>query len=259
MKIRKIKILFWRGWTKVLATVSLSLFSLVCGRASAQKAGDVITGFVHDGEGPMIMANVTERDQRERIVSHAITDIEGNFALRVVNPADTLEITYIGYERVRLPIDTTHFDVLLKPGDMPKVDIVSERYAVKVIDMSQYDSIEFINEELVGIIPGRDIVYESGDLAYGPPSVRNRQVFTEFQKPLSDGVPLVILNGEELCGLNVQKLKALDLNDIDRKALADLIGVRKRKIKEVTVLKDAAATAVWGRLGRFGVIDIKTK
>ena len=43
----------------------------------AQKAGDIITGVVCDNEGPMMMVNVTERDQDDRIVAHAITDKDG--------------------------------------------------------------------------------------------------------------------------------------------------------------------------------------
>ena len=57
----------------------------------AQKAGDIISGVVEDNDGPMMMVNVTERDAADRIVAHAITDIEGNFSFKLVNPKDRIE------------------------------------------------------------------------------------------------------------------------------------------------------------------------
>ena len=70
------------------------------GLLKAQKAGDVISGVIADAEGPMMMVNVTERDEADRIVAHAITDMEGNFSFRLVNPKDKLSISYVGYDPV---------------------------------------------------------------------------------------------------------------------------------------------------------------
>lgn len=91
------------------------------------KKGDVITGVVQDAEGPMMMVNVTERDDMDRIVAHSITDIEGIFAFRVVNPDDQLEVTYVGYERVRTSITGTEFTItLVEQEDLPQVDFTSD-------------------------------------------------------------------------------------------------------------------------------------
>ncbi len=93
----------------------------------AQKAGDIITGVVCDNEGPMMMVNVTERDQDDRIVAHAITDKDGVFAFKLVNPDDRLNITYVGYETVDIPFDKLHFDIKMK-GNVGKLIGTKEVY-----------------------------------------------------------------------------------------------------------------------------------
>lgn len=91
-------------------------------------AGDIITGIVLDKEGPMIMVNVCERDPSDRIVAHCVTDMEGNFSLKLVNPDHCLEISYVGYRTVRTPIAGTHFEITMSErDDLPKVEIVSDK------------------------------------------------------------------------------------------------------------------------------------
>jgi TonB-dependent SusC/RagA subfamily outer membrane receptor len=50
-----------------------------------------------------------------------------------------------------------------------------------------------------------------------------------------------------------------DIEDIYDEDIAELVGVDPDDIKDITILKDAAATAIWGEKGRNGVIEIKTK
>ena len=95
----------------------LSLFLLVQTAAStvfAQKAGDIITGVVTDNDGPMMMVNVAERDADDRIVAHCITDMEGKFSFKLVNPMDRLQISYVGYETVEIPFSKNHFEIKMQ-------------------------------------------------------------------------------------------------------------------------------------------------
>jgi len=148
----------------------------------AQKAGDVISGVVEDNEGPMMMVNVTERDAADRIVAHAITDMEGNFSFRLVNPKDKIQITYVGYETVDLPIDKVYFEIKMKEqGDLPEVVIKADRIqetsglpiplreassVVQTINMEDFEGlgITTVDEALQGQVAGLDIVFDSGDL-----------------------------------------------------------------------------------------------
>lgn len=91
------------------------------------KAGNIIFGTVQDAYGPMMMVNVTERDDMDRIVAHSITDIEGNFAFRVVNPDDQLEVTYVGYDRVRIDTSGSEFNIMMvEQEDLPKVEFTTD-------------------------------------------------------------------------------------------------------------------------------------
>ena len=88
---------------------------------SKPKAGDVISGVVSDSEGPMMMVNVTERDTADRIVAHTITDIDGRFSFKLVDPKDRLKITYIGYQPFDTVIDRRFFEI--KMQEPPAVEM----------------------------------------------------------------------------------------------------------------------------------------
>ena len=119
MKIRRIKVLLANGWCKVVCFVSFSLLSVICNHASAQKAGDMISGVVSDKEGPMALVNVTQRDSLDRIVARSITDREGKFTFPLLNPGNTIKVTYLGYEPVNLPINKQYYEIRLNelPGN----------------------------------------------------------------------------------------------------------------------------------------------
>lgn len=69
------------------------------------KAGDVIKGMVIDAQSgdPITMANVSEMNDKDQILAHGITDINGAFSMRIINPDDYLKISHEGYNEVRRP------------------------------------------------------------------------------------------------------------------------------------------------------------
>ena len=257
MKIRRIKVLLAKGWCKVVCFVSFSLLSVVCNHASAQKAGDLITGTISTEEGPLAMANVCERDSRNRIVAHSISDIEGRFGFRLVNPENKIEVTYIGYDRVELPIDRMHYEIKMIESPMSYLDdIISDR-TVQTINMDDFDSlgITTIDEALDGVIPGLDIVFNSGDLAYGPPvrSLMKRIDGVDIEKPL------VVLDSK-IKRIDDAKLESFVFeNFFNRKSLAGLLGVEKSSLKAVRYLQDPQSWTLYGRQGFWGVVEILTK
>ena len=80
--------------------------------------GDTISGIVCDKDGPMIWINVVELDSLDRVVAHALTDLGGKFFFRLVNPDDRIQIPFVGYETVVLPIDKTYFEIKMKEDDL---------------------------------------------------------------------------------------------------------------------------------------------
>ena len=65
-----------------------------------------------------MMVNVTERDSSDHIVAHTITDMAGEFSFRLVNPDDRIQITYVGYETVDIPIDKTFFEIKMNEEEL---------------------------------------------------------------------------------------------------------------------------------------------
>ena len=116
---------------KLVSLTVLLLFQAAVTTVFAQdkpKAGSVISGIVSDSEGPMMMVNVVERDSNDRIVAHSITDIEGVFSFRLVDPDHKIQVSYPGYKTDTIPIDTTFFNIRMKDaGDLPPVEIISDR------------------------------------------------------------------------------------------------------------------------------------
>ena len=274
MKKHRIKVLIAKGWCKVVCFVSFSLLSVVCNHASAQKAGDMISGVVSDKEGPMALVNVTQRDSLDRIVAQSITDREGKFTFPLLNPGNTIKVTYLGYEPVNLPINKLYFEIKMKDlGDLPPVVIESDRVMettglpvplsdvssiVPTINMEEFEGlgITTVDEALDGVIPGLDIVFNSGDLAYGPPvrSLMRRIDGAIIEKPL------VVLD-TKIRKIEDAKLESFAFENFfnDRMSLAELLGVEKSSLKAVRYLKNPKATAKWGRQGYWGVVEILTK
>lgn len=86
------------------------------------KAGDVIHGTVVDAAdgNPIFMANVYEMDSRDRIRAHGLADINGDFALRVVDPNDYLRVVSNGYMETRRPVSNGRIVMIKEDASAPK-------------------------------------------------------------------------------------------------------------------------------------------
>lgn len=111
---------------KIWAILSVLLISQVAISMYAQnkpKVGDVISGIVTDSVRPLKGANVTERDSSDHILAHCITDENGYFSFRLVNPNDIIQISYVGYKIYNIPITDIYHEVKL---DLWKYQAVEE-------------------------------------------------------------------------------------------------------------------------------------
>ena len=250
------------------ATAAIGLYMLALSSASAQNAGDIISGTVSDAFGPVMMANVVEIDAANRIVASAVTDMSGNFSFKLKNPKDKLRITYVGYKTVTLPFNKTKFNVTLQDATtIQNVTITSKKRsggsglsiptdeistAQQSINMSEFDglSLTTVDEALQGRIAGLDIVANSGNLGAGT-SMRLRGVSSIN----GSSEPLIVVDG------NVWETNTndFDFSSANEEKFAELLNVNPDDIESISVLKDAAATAIWGSQGSNGVIEIKTK
>ena len=250
----------------------LSIASLP-GLLMAQKAGDVISGVIEDNEGPMMMVNVTERDASDRIVAHDITNINGEFSFTLHNPKDRIQITYVGYETVDLPIDKLFFEIKMKEqGMLDVVEIVADRVqetsglpiplreasnSVQTINMEEFEGlgITTVDEALQGRIAGLDIVFDSGDLG-----ARSTMHLRGVATLTGDANPLIVVDGN-IWQVESNLVNNFDFtnNSNDSEKVSELLNINPEDIASISVLKDAAATAIWGSRGSNGVMEIRTK
>ena len=254
-------------WMKVIS-LSFIIFHLSFSQALAQEAGDIISGTVTDQFGPVMMANVVELDGANRIVASTQTDINGNFSFKIKNPKDKLRISFVGYKTQTLPINKMEYSVVLQDENQIKeVTVIAKRRAQgsglsipvdeistarQSIDMSEFDGLALttVDEALQGRIAGLDIVANSGNLGSGT-SMRLRGVSSIN----GSSEPLIVVDG------NVWETNTndFDFSSANEEKFAQLLNVNPDDIESISVLKDAAATAIWGSQGSNGVIEIKTK
>ena len=257
------------AWWLKMASLSFIMIFAPFAHVAAQRAGDIISGQVSDAYGPVMMANVVEIDAANRIVASAVTDMSGNFSFKLKNPKDKLRITYVGCKTVLLPFNKTHYKVVLQDATqldgvtitatkraqgsglaIPQKEISTAR---QTIDMSEFEglSVTTVDEALQGRIAGLDIVANSGNLGAGT-SMRLRGVSSIN----SSSEPLIVVDGNVWETGNTDNFDFSSAND---EKFAELLNVNPEDIESISVLKDAAATAIWGSQGANGVIEIKTK
>ena len=231
--------------------------------------GKVISGTVEDAMGPIMMANVVERDANNRIVNATQTDMMGNFSMEIKNPKNKLVFSYVGSKTKIVTIgNQTTFKIKLEDEGTALTEVVVKgrrtnsgglnidkreiSISQQTMNMEQVEGMAFTSadEALQGEIAGLDIVNNSGNLGAGT-SMRLRGVST-----LSGSAEPLIVVDDKIFEYNTADI---DLESADEEAFSSLLAVSVDDIASITVLKDAAATAIWGSQGANGVIQITTK
>lgn len=202
-----------------------------------------VTGVVKDTNGETIIgANVTVKGQS----IGTITDIDGRFVIDA--PANAvLQITYIGYIAqevnignrkeisITLKEDTQALDevVVVGYGTQKKVNLTGSVASITP-ETIENRPITQTSQALAGLTSGVTVSQSSGRPGGDQASIRIRGVGT-FSGAGSD--PLVLIDG-----------LSASINDVDPNNIAN-----------ISILKDAASSAIYGTRAANGVILIETK
>ena len=249
-------------------------FTLALAMALTQSAFAQITrisGTVSDAIDVLPGVNIVEIDASNRMVNATVTDMNGNFVLPIKSSKNQLRVSYMGYKTQTLAINKQVYKITMEDNtkQMKEVDIVAKKkmrnsglaiperevsYSSQGISAKEFEGlgITSVDEALQGRIAGLDIVANSGDLGAGT-SMRLRGASTV--STLTSNEPLIVVNGNVW---NVD-LSDFDVSTANDEKFAQLLNVNTEDIEDIQVLKDAAATAIWGSQGANGVIEIKTK
>ncbi len=257
---------------KILGTILLFYLLKPCflyGQASEKVVQGTITSST-DGE-TLVGATVVETDSKKRIVNATVTDINGQYVLKISNANNKLAVSFIGFITESVDIGTkSKIDVVLDEDlkEISEVVITAEKKhsdgtmvipqreistAVQTLDTKSLEGIQVtsIDDALQGRIAGFDIVASSGDLGAGT-SMRIRGT-TSIN---ANTQPLIVVNGVPF---ETDVDPNFDFSSANQEQFANMLAINPDDIEEITVLKDAASTAVWGSKGANGVLVIKTK
>lgn len=216
------------------------LLLFTCSMQAQQKT---VKGIITDESGfPLAGATVAI----EGTSKGASTDFDGNYSL-TVNETDVLLISYVGYLTQKIPVTgKTTINAVLKEdaakldevvvvgfGTQKKSNISGAVTTIKMDEVLGDRPVTNASTALQGVAAGLQVVNSSGQ-----PGTNNTSIELRGFGSINNATPpLVLVDNVEM------SLQDVNPNDI----------------KNVTILKDAAATSIYGARGAWGVILVTTK
>jgi TonB-linked SusC/RagA family outer membrane protein len=244
------------------------LLCLFIGILSMAAQTRTVTGSVFDkaDNQPVIGATIAVMSAQGIVAHGTTTDLDGKFKLEVPSGTQNLTCRFMGYTTTTIHLQTgkDNYTVYMENDSKQLNELVVTGYqaidrrkltsAVTTIKMSDeiIGGVNNIDQALAGQIAGLSSVTSSG--SPGAP-VKLRIRGTASLSGTQD--PLWVLDGIPLEGTDIPSME--DLQDIDNIYQTSIAGINPQDIESITVLKDAAATAIYGARAANGVIVITTK
>lgn len=194
-----------------------------------------------------------------------MTAIDGSFIINVPDNITRIFCSYLGHNQkeiklgkekfynIKLESSSHELDNVVVTGyqNIERRKLTSAISKVKITD-ELIGNTHSIDQVLAGQVAGLSAVTSTG--APGAP-VKIRIRGTSSINGTQD--PLWVLDGLPLEGTDIPKMS--ELQDIDNIYTTSIAGINPNDIEDITVLKDAAATAIYGARAANGVIVITTK
>ena len=220
---------------KLFSVVAVLMGMVISFGAYAQKI--TVRGTVSDASGPVIGAAVISGG------TGTVTDVDGSFAI-TVNPDAVLEVSCLGYQSQQIPVqgrqqimvvleedhNMLEDAVVVGYGTTKKANLTGAVSVVKADDLKDRSALD-VGHMLQGTVPGLNITSASGRPGQAA-SVNIRGL-----NSINGGNPLVLVDGVE----------------------GDLQYLNPADVESISVIKDAAAAAIYGAKGSAGVILVTTK
>lgn len=203
------------------------------------------TGIVKEATGePAIGASVSIKGHQRGV----ITDLDGKFSLPNVKKGEVIRITFIGYEPQEIVWDGTPLNITLKDNQHSLNELVVVGYGTQKkvnltgsVAMVGSEALEDrpvtnVQQALQGEVPGLNLsVSGSGGALDASMSMNIRGTGTIGSG--SSASPLILIDGVE----------------------GDLSTVNPNDVENISVLKDASSSSIYGARAAFGVILVTTK
>ena len=221
---------------------------LILGSFAAFGQSKSITGTVTDDQGqtmPGVTVILVGTSQG------TVTDIDGNYQI-LAEPGSELKFSFIGYREqiikvgtqpvinVNMAPDTEAIEevVIVGYGTQKKETVVGAITQTTSDELKKQGNVTNISDALTGAMPGVIVMTQTGVPGGGGDGQYNAtDILIRGKSTWNNSSPLILVDGIER-----------DMNEIDI-----------NEVENVSVLKDASATAVFGMKGGNGVILITTK
>ncbi len=218
--------------------VLLLCLIFVVGSVSAQ----TVTGTVKDATGESVIGATV---QEQGTQNATVTDFDGNFSLKV-SGNKPIVISYIGMKTKTVDVKgKSHIDIKMEDDNTQLDELVVIGYgSVKKKDLT--GSVATVNSEALQAVPVANATEAlTGKMAgvqitttEGSPDAEMKIRVRGGGSITGDNTPLFIVDG-----FPVESISDIPANDIE----------------DITVLKDASSTAIYGSRGANGVIMVTTK
>jgi len=255
----------------IFIRISCLLIAILFANVIMAQTITTVQGRVTGTKGPVEGVTVAEVDEDGRTVRAVKTDVEGNFVIKISNTKNKLSFSHISFRSQLLSVNTrTTFNVTMESNNKDLGDVVvistrksdngmvqiserelttaQSRISAKEMEEMQAASID---QALQGRLAGVDITANSGDPGAGM-QIRIRGTSSIN----SSNDPLIVVDG-----MPYETSIPSDFNfgAADELGYASLLNIAPTDIKDISILKDAAATAIWGSRAANGVVVITTK
>lgn len=231
-------------FSKKVAFLGIFMASITC---MAQAQNRISGNVVDEQRRPLTGVNVSVKNSNHV----TLTNTTGDYSIKAL-PTDTLIYTFVGYlPQRRLVGDLKAINIQLYKDNIQMDQVVVVGYgkqkqptvtgSVSVVDGKDLvqTPVANVTNMLVGLAPGITGVQSSGEPGQNATALRIRGIST-----LNGSNPLVVIDGVQQPAENpFTMLNAIDAHDIEN----------------ISILKDASATAVYGIRGANGVIIVTTK
>jgi TonB-linked SusC/RagA family outer membrane protein len=222
--------------------LKLFVFLFLIGSQTVFAQTKTVTGTIKDNQGiPLTGVTVMIAET----TTGTLTNIDGTFMMQA-KPTDVLKISFIGFVTREITIgNQTKIDITLMEdvvsleeivvvgyGQQKKQSVVGSISTAKGSDLVKAGGLTNISSALTGMVPG--VVTMN---TVGKPGQDQADILIRGKSTWNNASPLILVDGIE------RDMNNLDVNEVDN----------------VSVLKDASATAVFGVRGANGVILITTK
>ncbi|MEG2067995.1 MAG: TonB-dependent receptor [Tannerellaceae bacterium] len=213
--------------------------------ANATQQQQTVKGTVSDASGPIIGASVLVKGS----TIGTITNIDGEFSINASKGA-TLIISYIGYVSQEVTVTGKSLAITLKEdfqqleevvvvgfGTQKKVNLTGSVSTVTSKALASRP-VTNVSQALQGLVPGLNFSYDSR--GNGGEMNQNMKMNIRGGGTIGSGSnssPLVLIDGME----------------------GDMNALNPQDVENISVLKDAAASSIYGSRAPFGVILITTK